>query len=258
MGFNTSAGNLPAYSESGQGEPLILIMGLGAAGERWTPHVEAWSHRYRCIMIDNRGTGGSLLGDEELSIRLLADDVLRVIDHLGLTSVRLAGISMGSTIAQQILLDRPGLVHKAALIATWSSLTPSLGLFFETLERAARRGDARLLRLLLHQFIWTPEWTDAHAAEVERILSDPAGMPFETIARQAVACRRVELSDRLAEIVTPTLVTYGARDLAIQPSASRLTASLIPGAEVVGFATGHVHHWEELETFNRTVGEWLA
>ena len=56
----------------------------------------------------------------------------------------------------------------------------------------------------------------------------------------------------------PTLVTYGARDLAIHPSASRMTASRIPGAEAVVFKTGHVHHWEELETFNRTVEEWLA
>jgi pimeloyl-ACP methyl ester carboxylesterase len=249
---------LPSFTETGMGEPLVLLMGLGAPGALWAPHIEAWSPHYRCIAIDNRGFGGSADDGGALDIELMAADVARVLDLLDLGPVRVAGISMGSAITQQLMIDRPDLVSKAALIATWSSTPPSLTYFFRAVAAIARRQDRDALRLLLQQFTWTPEWNDAHPEEAERMIADPAPIPFSTIERQAQACAAFDVSGRLGGVSVPTLVTYGEKDLLIRPELSRATASLIRDADQAVFATGHVHHWEELDAFNKTVLEWLA
>jgi pimeloyl-ACP methyl ester carboxylesterase len=47
------------YTERGSGDPLILLMGLGATGSRWEDHVAAYQRHFRCLLIDNRGAGAS-------------------------------------------------------------------------------------------------------------------------------------------------------------------------------------------------------
>ena len=48
-----------AYEERGSGEPLVLIMGLGADGPVWDLHARAYAEKFRCFLVDNRGTGES-------------------------------------------------------------------------------------------------------------------------------------------------------------------------------------------------------
>ena len=248
---------LPSYTEEGDGEPIVLIMGLGAEGENWRPHVDSWAQHYRCIMIDNRGIGQTPDGEGSHSITLLAEDVARLMDHLGLSDVRVIGVSMGSAITQQLMIDRPELVSKAVLIAPWSRVTPSVAIVFETIARAAQLRDAGMLRRVLHNVTWTFGWTDANLIEAQEMVNDPAPMPFGTIAKQASACAAFDIENEAGAITTPTLVTLGVHDLIIHPHLSRQTAELIPGADLIEYSTGHVHHFEETEKFNNDVLEWI-
>lgn len=249
---------VPAFLDEGTGDPLVLLMGLGAPGETWRPHLDAWSRRFRCIAVDNRGAGATPIGAHPPTTRDLADDVAALIDRLGLGPVRVAGISMGACIAQELMLAYPGLVSRAVLVAPWASVPPSTAAVLEVLQRARSSGDARLFAALLRAIIWTPEWIDAHAAEEDAQLDTPPAMSVAAFAHQVHACASHDTLARLADVATPTLVTWGARDEFIRPELSARTAAAIPGAESVVFETGHVHHWEELDRFNRVVEEWLA
>lgn len=250
-------GILPAYAEEGEGEPLVLVMGLGADGETWRPHVDEWSKHYRCIMIDNRGIGRTPDEDGPHSIALLAEDVARLMDHLGLSRARVIGVSMGSAITQQLMLSRPDLVGRSVLIATWSQVTASVRTIFEAIDRAARHRDPGLLRRILHTVTWTFDWTDSHPEEARAKIEDPAPIPFETVSKQARACASFDVADQLGRVAIPTLITIGVQDLIIHPGLSRQTAQLIPGAEVIEYRTGHVHHFEEVQKFNHDVLEWI-
>lgn len=248
--------SLLSYVEEGTGEPLVLIMGLGADREAWRRHVDAWSKHYRCIMIDNRGIGNSPDPDGDHSISLLAADIARLMDFLGLRNVRVAGVSMGSSITQQLMIDRPDLIKKAVLMAPWSRVTPSVASIFESIERAAEHRDTGLLRRLLHLVTWTFAWTDANPDETRRMIEDPAEIPFETIVKQAKACAAFDIVEQSASITTPTLVTLGAQDLIIHPHLSRQTARLISG-DLLEYESGHVHHFEEVDQFNKDILEWI-
>lgn len=248
---------LPAYTEEGKGEPLVLVMGLGAEGAAWRPHVAEWSKYFRCIMIDHRGIGRTPDEDGPHSIALLAHDVARMMDHLGLSGVRVIGVSMGSAITQQLMLTRPELVSRAVLIATWSRVSPSVRTIFEAIDRAAQHEDKGLVRRILHTVTWTFDWTDANPAEAQAKIDDPGPVPFATVSKQARACASFDVADQLGRITTPTLVTLGVQDLIIHPHLSRETARLILGAEVIEYPTGHVHHFEEVQKFNSDVLEWI-
>ena len=104
---------IPSFLDEGEGEPLLLLMGLGAAGETWRPHLDVWRRSFRCIAIDNRGTGSTSTGSGGLTTRDLAEDAAELIRHLELGPVRVAGISMGACIAQELALAHPSLVTRA-------------------------------------------------------------------------------------------------------------------------------------------------
>lgn len=248
---------IPAYTESGNGHPLVLVMGLGAPGDRWQPHIDAWSHRFRCIAVDNRGVGGTPRGENIPTAADLAEDVAELVRALDLDSVRVAGISMGGVIAQELAIGHPELVEKMVLVAPWSTVSPSTAATLEILDRARASDDARLFNLTLQRLVWTPEWFDSHVRDMNAGLDDAPAMTAEAFSDQVHACATVDTHARLGAVRTPTLVTWGERDVFIPPELSASTAAAIDGAETAVFSTGHVHHWEELERFNQTVEEWL-
>jgi pimeloyl-ACP methyl ester carboxylesterase len=248
---------IPAHLDEGDGPPLVLLMGLGADGETWRPHLDAWTASFRCLAVDNRGAGRTPRGGTPPSTADLADDVVELLDALGLERVRVAGISMGAGIGQELALRHPERVERLVLVAPWARVDAATASTLEVLERARSSGDPRLFGSVLRNLIWTPEWIDAHAAEMEPGLGAPPTMTAEAFADQVAACRTHDTIARLGGILCPTLVTWGARDVFIRPDLSAETAAAIPGAETRVFATGHVHHWEELGAFNEEIGGWL-
>ena len=90
------------YTEQGEGDPLLLIMGITAPGAVWEAHAEEWQKDFRCILGDNRGVGESDKPEGPYTSEMMADDYAGLLDELGIESARVVGCSMGSIIAQQL------------------------------------------------------------------------------------------------------------------------------------------------------------
>lgn len=247
-----------AHTETGSGPPLLLIMGLNAPGSAWAPHTKAWSAAFRCIAVDNRGAGLSPAPPGPYRTAALAEDCAALIERLGLGPCRVAGISMGGAVAQELALRRPDLVERLVLVATWSRPHPYTRAVLDTLAEVRSRCDVAAFTTHLQTLVWTPDWFAAHADELIATRSDEPAVGVEALAAQAAACRDHDAYDRLDRIRVPTLVTAGGRDRFIPTPLSAEIAARIPDARWELFAdTGHVHHWEELERFNDTVQEFL-
>ncbi len=107
------------YKLIGQGEPMVMIMGLGGTAEHWPPQIiEALSQKYQLIVPDNRGMGHTTANDTTFSYPLFAADVIGLLDALGVKRSHVLGYSMGSTITQQLLLLYPDRFNKALIHAT--------------------------------------------------------------------------------------------------------------------------------------------
>ncbi len=96
------------YDVAGKGEPLLLIMGLGASSAQWDPElVTELARTFRVITFDNRGTGQSDKPDAPYSIEMFADDAAGVLDQLDIRRAHIFGVSMGGMIAQEFALRHP-------------------------------------------------------------------------------------------------------------------------------------------------------
>ena len=92
--FVDSGGTNIYYQVRGAGDPLMLIMGFGADGNLWEKHVQEYQKHFTCYLIDNRGVGESGQPKGPYTTKLMAEDVISVMDHAGVQNAAVAGISM--------------------------------------------------------------------------------------------------------------------------------------------------------------------
>lgn len=108
------------YEEHGQGEPLMMILGLGQDTATWGFQISEFSDQFRVIVFDNRDSGKSSSCSEIYTTETMAQDTIGLMDYLGIDRVNLLGISMGGMIAQQVALMDPERVNSLILASTTS------------------------------------------------------------------------------------------------------------------------------------------
>jgi pimeloyl-ACP methyl ester carboxylesterase len=260
MPDTTCNGIRVAYEERGRGEPLVLIMGLGAPGSLWEDHVAAYENHFRCILIDNRGAGDSDKPDGPYTTQMMAEDTAGLMDALGIESARIAGLSMGSAIAQELAWAHPGKVRSLVLVSSWSRCDPYTVAVFEHFKTMRALASPAEFTQLLQLWIAAPGHYEAHYDEMlqgQREAGD-GYMPLHAFQAQCDACSGHDSFDRLAQIVAPVLLTVGDADIFTPLRLSAEMHERMPQSELLVFPSrGHIHHWEDLDRFNALTTEFL-
>lgn len=104
------------YEDYGRGMPVVLVHGLGSSIRDWEYQIPALASRYRVVALDVRGHGRSDKPRERYSIATFSEDLVALIDHLGLVDVHLVGISMGGMIGFQLAVDHPDLLRSLTIV----------------------------------------------------------------------------------------------------------------------------------------------
>ena len=108
-----------AYSDRGKGLPLVLIHGFPLCRKMWRPQAEALARAgCRVITPDLRGFGESRLTSDTVSMDIYADDIVALLDHLGIDKAVVGGMSMGGYILLNLLERYPDRVAAPLFIAT--------------------------------------------------------------------------------------------------------------------------------------------
>jgi 3-oxoadipate enol-lactonase len=252
-----------AYDVRGRGSPLILIQGLGIGRWGWEPVADRLARRFQVITIDNRGIGASDTPPGHYSTRMMADDVLAVLDHAGIQQASLIGTSLGGMIAQELALAHPERVDKLVLVATipggprsrpmplpttylfaWAPFMTSQAKLHQfvhaTLGPKTLRRRPKVARRLAARKLTHPQSQHAWRAQAE------AGMLFNPLGRQ----RR---------ITQPTLVVQGTADQVVTPGNAEVLAGLLRDARLQRFdGAGHLLYWEQPKRFVRIVTDFLT
>ena len=108
------------YEEYGEGQALIMILGIGQDTVTWEFQISEFSKHFRLILLDNRDSGKSSSCSETYTTETMARDILGLMDHLGLARAHLLGTSMGGMIAQQVALMAPERVISLVMASTTS------------------------------------------------------------------------------------------------------------------------------------------
>jgi pimeloyl-ACP methyl ester carboxylesterase len=256
VGANTGA---IAYRQVGRGTPLLLVMGLGAAGVAWQDHARVYAESFRCIIPDNRGAGQSGAPPGPYSSAAMADDCARVMEAVEAGPAAVVGISMGGVIAQELALRHPDMVSALVLVSSWCRSDRYLADIFGYLRRAQQLLRPEDFAQVLQLLIWSPKYLVAHVEELheERQLAPASRLSPEAFSAQCAACVSHNSRERLGQITVPTLVTAGEQDVfTLRENADELVMG-IPGARLQVMPGGHAHHWEELGRFNELTLAWL-
>jgi 3-oxoadipate enol-lactonase len=253
------------YEIHGEGEPLVMIMGVGYDVTLWGLYqITAFSAKYQVIVFDNRDVGRSSKATVSYTIADMADDVAGLLDGLGIERAHMLGISMGGMIAQEFALRYPNRLNKLILTGTGAA-TGRAKFDPITVWSFVKQHDDQGLMFAAQQFIWlfSTDFVRNHQAvdqTLTLLASNPNPVSPEAYARQADAYVKHDALDRIGEIKAPTLVITGEQDRLTPPWIGRELADAIPGAKfhlVKGSGASHVLPLERPDDFNKVVLSFL-
>ena len=249
-----------SYQERGGGDPLILIMGLGADGSLWEDHVVELEKHFHCYLMDNRGAGDTDKPPGSYTTAEMAEDTAGFMETLGIDSARVAGISMGSAVAQQLAVAHPEKVRSMVLVSSWSRCDAYMKTVFEHFKKARAVLSPADFTQLLQLWIYTPRYYKGHAEELAegQDTADENPMPQHAFEAQCNACITHDVYDRLQDITQPALITVGEADIFTPIGCSRKMHGRMPNSKIEVFGGwGHCHHWEDLARFNTLAVDFL-
>jgi len=234
----TASDGTPIYYETwgrADGDPVVMIQGLGADQRGWALQRVPFGRRFRCIALDNRGVGRSGRPPAPYSLYQMAEDVVTVLDAVGVASAHVMGASMGGVIAQIVGVAYPDRTRSLVLACTscthheWRR-----ELLAEWAANVTRRGMAGLMPDGLTWLVGPRlrrrfgPWLNLLAPIV--LQQDPA--PFAAQVG-AILDMSDDMKDELAHISVPTLVVVGSQDILTPVGDSEELADRIAGAQLV-------------------------
>ncbi|MFD7660134.1 alpha/beta fold hydrolase [Actinosynnema sp. NPDC059797] len=257
-----------AYDDKGGGTPVVLVHGHPFNRSMWAPQVERFTGTCRLVVPDLRGYGetglpldasGAVPGKTPLSA--FADDLVALLDRLGLERVVLGGLSMGGQIVMEVHRSHPERIGAMILADTSPEAdTPAGGDTRRAVaERLLREGLAPYADEVLDKMI-TPRNVRDLPEVAEHVLRMMRGTsPEGAAAALRGRAERPDYVGSLARATVPVLVVVGAEDEYTPVEVARRMHAVIPGATLAVIeGAGHLPNLERPEAFNEVVGRFLA
>lgn len=240
------------YEEKGEGEALILLHGLTSNHHMLKQEMEYFKHYFRVIAVDSRGHGKS----EKPSSYTLDDhinDILALMDELGIDKVNLIGMSMGTYVAQGVAVSVPDRVKKMILVSgTTHAKRETEGLLAEHRDEIGHLNFEEQMGRLANHIFYNME------AVGKWLNSIPGGLTPEQQEIAADALANFDFRPKLENVKAETLVISGKHDELNPPHEGKEIADLIPGAKFVEFEnSGHAPGIEETEKYMNLISDFL-
>jgi pimeloyl-ACP methyl ester carboxylesterase len=249
------------YEVQGKGVPLVMIQGFAGNQQAWFFQTPVFKKYYKVIIFDNRGIGRSGRSSEPYTIRTMADDVVRLMDYLGIDKAHILGLSLGGVVAQEIAISYPERVIKLVLGSTFAGkqirdVHPDM-LKAAGVKEGATNADFGSIdfRKLMNTIV-----SLAFNRMLYRMILLPLSkrslksVNAEGYLAQLASVGDYDTLDRLHLIQAPTLVMTGTGDRLVPPGMSDLIASRIPHARLVKIKGGsHAFFMEMRGKFNKEV-----
>jgi aminoacrylate hydrolase len=200
------------------GPPVILSAGLGGTGSYWRPNLAALAARHRVILYDHRGTGRSDRAlPSGLQVEDMADDVVALMDGLGLQQAHFVGHAAGGLVGLMLAVRAPERLTSLVAVNAWTRLDPHFARCFEArltlLRDSGPRAYLRAQPIFLYPATWSSEHRNALDVELEEQLAHFQGS--DNLEKRVGALQAFFLDDRLDEIRTPVLAMAAKDDVLV-------------------------------------------
>lgn len=252
-----------AYDDVGTvqtGYPLVFLHAFPLNRTMWDPQVSAFVAENRCVAIDARGFGESTV-NPPFSVDRYADDVVGVLDALGIDRAVLLGVSFGGYVALALWRRHPDRIRALVLAGTHPGAdTPEqVTRRREMIEIAATQGSTAIANLQIAGVVGKttrerqPDTYDA----IHRMMaqSDPRAI----VGALQAMIDRPDSTPLLRTIDVPTLIVVGDQDVLTPPKMARAMHQGISGSRLEVLAeSGHLANMERPAAFNAVLAEFLS
>lgn len=242
----------------GTGPAIVFSHGLMMDHEMFAPQVAAFREHYRCITWDERGHG--LTASDELppfSYYDSAEDLVSLLDYLGIQDAILAGMSQGGFLSLRCALTHPERVKALVMIDSQAGteLQEKMPVYQQMIETFVKQG-------------LTPELGGAIAYIILGKNVEQAGVwqekwrgftPVNILGTFQALTSRDDITERLPEIDKPTLIIHGDADVAIPLERAKVMAEKLPNAQLAVIeGAGHAANLSHPGSVNEVLGIFLA
>jgi 3-oxoadipate enol-lactonase len=257
--FAVSQGEL-FFEWAGEGEPVVFLHGFGLDSRMWSPQFEALQPSFRVLRYDLRGFGRSSAPNGEYAHE---DDLRSLLTHLGVQSVHVVGLSMGSRMSLRFASAHPAMVRSLVLadsavdgypwsenwLSRWKAICGSAAT--EGVKEANRQW-------LAHPLFEGARNQPICAEALARMVGEYSGWHWQH--KDPARSPEPGFLNRLGDIRCPSLVVTGSLDLPDFQAIGEILSSRLPAARRMTIeGAGHMVNLEAPDRFNRALFEfWQA
>jgi 3-oxoadipate enol-lactonase len=233
--------------------PVVVLSGsLGSTGAMWDPQVGPLAERFRVVRYDTRGHGRSPVPPGPYDLDDLADDVVAVLDELGVDRVHFVGLSLGGMTGLRLAARRPERVDRMVLLCTGAHLPPASS-WTERAATVRAQGTAAVAPTVVQRW-----FTPAHLASRPDVRARAEEMiataPSEGYAACCEVIARMDLRPDLPAVTAPTLAIAGADDPATPPSClEEIVAGVPDGRLLVVPDAAHMANLQQPDTVTAAI-----
>ena len=250
-----------AYTDEGQGTPLVFLHAFPLSHVMWHPQKQALEGSYRVITLDLRGHGESDALLWNFTLDDYAKDVISLLNQLNIGQAVFIGLSMGGYILLSLYRNFPDRMAAMVLADTRAQADSQDGKSGRRAmaQLAHKEGVSAIADVMLPKLL-APSTVQQRQDLVNQVRSMICHTPIEGIITDLMAMStRPDSSDMLHNITCPTLILVGEDDIATPVAESRFMAGRIPGSTLVIIpGAGHLSNFEQPAVFNHTLRNFLA
>ena len=234
---------------------LVLSNSLGTTLDLWEPQMPALLPHFRVLRYDARGHGESSVPPGPYTIDQLGNDVIALMDGLGIARAHFCGLSMGGVIGiwlgihQAARIDRLVLCNTAAKIGTAESWRTRIA-------KVEQEGMAGIVETVLDRW-FTPGYTERAPQDGDKGRAMLLAVKVDGYIANCVAVRDMDQREQVPAITVPTLVIAGTHDQTTPPEEGRMLAQHIPGARYVELDSAHLSNREQSGQFTANLLAFL-
>jgi 3-oxoadipate enol-lactonase len=235
---------------------LVLSSSLGTTLSLWEPQLEAFARFFRVLRYDMRGHGGSSVTSGPYSIKMLAQDLLGLLDELQVSSAAYCGISIGGVIGQWLAIHAPQRFYRMVFSNTAAKIGTSDG-WNQRMEQVRHKGMSSVADAVVARW-FTEKFMSAQPETIGAMRKMLLGCDPEGYTAACAAIRDMNLRALASSIRAPVCILGGAHDPATTMEDARWLHQQIAGSCLVELQTSHISNVEAATEFNAAVLQFLG
>lgn len=236
---------------------VVLSNSLGSTHTMWDAQIEALSERFRVVRYDTRGHGGSPVPQGPYDIDDLADDVVALLDRLGVERAHFVGLSLGGMTGMHLAARNPERVDRLVVLCTGAHLTPASA-WRERADTVRAEGTEAVAAAVVQRWFTAP-YLEANPDQRAAAESVVAATPAEGYASCCEVIAAMDLRAELSSITAPTLAIAGADDPATPPPFLAAIADAVEQGRLLVVAdSAHLANAEQPATITPAIIEHLT